>query len=156
MTWFLPRKRSLLEPFGVGTVDQSLVSVLQTRHFFVRLFGLSHKTVIFDEVHAYDTYMSVLFQRLLTWLRAVGASVVLLSATLPAQTRRELVMAYGGSEADLPDAPYPAITWTAEGEVGALPLSQTDSRVVALEWIPRDPASLHSCAKRYVTEAVRQ
>ena len=104
MTWFLPRKRSLLAPFGVGTVDQSLISVLQTRHFFVRLFGLSHKTVIFDEVHAYDTYMSTLFQRLLAWLRAVGASVVLLSATLPAQTRRELVQAYAGNNADVPDA----------------------------------------------------
>lgn len=51
-------KRSILSPFAVETVDQSLLSVLQTRHFFVRLFALSHKTVIFDEVHAYDVYMS--------------------------------------------------------------------------------------------------
>jgi len=60
-SWFLPRKRTLLAPFGVGTVDQALMSVLQTRHFFVRLFGLGQKVVIFDEVHAYDTYMSTLF-----------------------------------------------------------------------------------------------
>ena len=63
--WFLPKKRSLLVPFGVGTIDQALMAVLQTRHFFVRLFGLAHKTVIIDEVHAYDTYMSVLLERLL-------------------------------------------------------------------------------------------
>lgn len=140
MTWFLPRKRSLLAPFGVGTVDQSLMSVLQTRHFFVRLFGLSHKTVIFDEVHAYDTYMSILFQRLLTWLRAVGSSVVLLSATLPAQTRRELVQAYAGNGVDVPDAPYPAITWVAGGQVGTVSLPATENRVVGLKWITRDPA----------------
>ena len=142
MTWFLPRKRSLLAPFGVGTVDQSLISVLQTRHFFVRLFGLSHKTIIFDEVHAYDTYMSTLFQRLLAWLRAVGASVVLLSATLPAQTRRELVQAYAGSDVAVPDAPYPAITWTAGGQVGVVALPASESRTVALEWIPHDPAAM--------------
>jgi CRISPR-associated endonuclease/helicase Cas3 len=142
MAWFLPRKRSLLAPFGVGTVDQSLMSVLQTRHFFVRLFGLSHKTVIFDEVHAYDTYMSTLFQRLLTWLQAVGTSVVLLSATLPAQTRRELVKAYAGDGADVPDAPYPAITWATAGQVGTIPLPATEGRVLSLAWMSRDPAQI--------------
>ncbi|HRF50817.1 MAG TPA: CRISPR-associated helicase Cas3', partial [Anaerolineales bacterium] len=94
-SWFLPKKRSLLAPFGVGTVDQALLSVLKTKHFFVRLFGLSHKVVIFDEVHAYDTYMSTLFERLLVWLRAMDVSVIVLSATLPAKTRASLVAAYG-------------------------------------------------------------
>lgn len=98
MAWFLPRKRSLLAPFGVGTVDQALLSVLLTRHFFVRLFGLAHKTVVFDEVHAYDTYMSTLFARLLRWLRAAGCAVVMLSATLPRSTRRAFLAAYGAPE----------------------------------------------------------
>ena len=96
-SWFGPRKRTLLAPFGVGTVDQALMSVLQTRHFFVRLLGLSHKVVIFDEVHAYDTYMNTLFHRLLTWLNAIGTSVIVLSATLPAQTRRDLGQSVYGS-----------------------------------------------------------
>ena len=56
--WFTHRKRGLLAPFGVGTVDQALLAVLQTRHVFVRLFGLAHKVVIIDEVHAYDAYMA--------------------------------------------------------------------------------------------------
>jgi CRISPR-associated endonuclease/helicase Cas3 len=140
MAWFLPRKRSLLAPFAVGTVDQTLLSVLQTRHFFVRLFGLSHKTVIFDEVHAYDTYMSTLFQRLLGWLRAVGASVVLLSATLPEKTRRELLRAYGGEAVrDLPSAPYPSITWAMAGQVGVVPVAAPESRSLELEWVGRAP-----------------
>ncbi|MBL7066003.1 MAG: CRISPR-associated helicase Cas3' [Anaerolineae bacterium] len=143
MAWFLPRKRGLLAPFGVGTVDQALLSVLQARHFFVRLFGLSHKTVIFDEVHAYDTYMSTIFQRLLDWLRAMGTSVVILSATLPKQTRRALLRAYTGSpDIPVPDVSYPAITWATEDQVGVLPLEASTQRTVAVEWIEREPEAI--------------
>ncbi len=71
-TWFTARKRPLLAPFGVGTIDQSLLSVLQTKHWFVRLFGLAGKVVIFDEVHAYDAYMSTILERLLRWLAGCG------------------------------------------------------------------------------------
>lgn len=95
--WFGQDKRqSLLAPFGVGTIDQALLSVLQTRHMFVRLFGLAGKTVVLDEVHAYDTYMTTLLERLLQWLAALGSSVVLLSATLPSRRRRQLLEAYAG------------------------------------------------------------
>jgi CRISPR-associated endonuclease/helicase Cas3 len=142
MAWFLPRKRSLLTPFAVGTVDQTLLSVLQTRHFFVRLFGLSHKTVIFDEVHAYDTYMSELFRQLLAWLHAVGSSVVILSATLPARTRRALLQAYAGNAVEVPPAPYPAITWATEGQIGVLPVGAPETRVLALEWLERAPQAI--------------
>ena len=108
--WFGPRKRTLLAPFGVGTVDQTLLSVLQTKHFFVRLFGLSHKVVIFDEVHAYDTYMNTIFHLLLSWLNAIGTSVIILSATLPASTRQALVKAYAGKELSVTELVYPALT----------------------------------------------
>jgi len=134
MSWFLPLKRGLLAPFGVGTVDQALLSVLLTRHFFVRLFGLAGKTVIFDEVHAYDTYMSTLFARLLGWLRAQNCTVVMLSATLPAATRAAFLKAYGATT--IPTAPYPAVTWVCGDASGCLPLPASDSRVLALEWLP--------------------
>jgi CRISPR-associated endonuclease/helicase Cas3 len=150
MTWFLPRKRTLLAPFGVGTVDQALLSVLQTRHFFLRLFGLSHKTVIFDEVHAYDTYMSTIFQRLLGWLRLLGTSVVLLSATLPKRTRRELVEAYSGKADTLPeDVHHPALTWATGHQTGVVPLERGDERTVVLEWVEREPEAI---AARLVAE----
>ena len=137
MSWFLPLKRSLLAPFGVGTVDQALLSVLLTRHFFVRLFGLAGKTVIFDEVHAYDTYMSTLFARLLSWLRAQGCSVILLSATLPMATRRALLKAYGVPEAaQQTDVGYPAATWACGDTSGAIPLSAGPDRVLHLDWLP--------------------
>jgi CRISPR-associated endonuclease/helicase Cas3 len=115
--WFLPKKRGFLAPFGVGTVDQALLSVLQTRHFFVRLFGLGQKTIILDEVHAYDTYMTTLLEELITWLHALGSTVVVLSATLPQNTRKALVKAYGADPELLKALDYPRITWVSEKEV---------------------------------------
>ncbi len=107
--WFTGNRKALLAPFGVGTIDQSLMGVLQTRHWFVRLFGLAGKTVVFDEVHAYDAYMNALLCRLICWLSALDCSIVLLSATLPRSTRGELVKAFD-PHADAGDAPYPRAT----------------------------------------------
>lgn len=112
--WFTRKKQALLAPFGVGTIDQSLLGVLQTRHWFVRLFGLAGKVVVFDEVHAYDVYMGTILARLLGWLRALGCTVVLLSATLPDSKRRDLVQAWD-SQADVPDAEYPRVTFIGNG-----------------------------------------
>ncbi len=136
-TWFLPRKRSLLVPFGVGTVDQALMSVLQTKHFFVRLLGLAGKVVIFDEVHAYDAYMNTLFCRLLQWLRQVGASVIVLSATLPQKARKQLLDAWGATE--VPDAQYPRLTWANADSIHAqvIELQPPPKRTLAYGWISR-------------------
>lgn len=141
--WFLPRKRTLLAPFGVGTVDQTLMSVLQTRHFFVRMFGLQNKVVVFDEVHAYDTYMSELFKRLLAWLRQIGVSVILLSATLPEQTRRDLTAAYlGPDEVDVPPAEYPRLTIASAAGVQSISLETPSSRTVQLKQCDADPKTI--------------
>ncbi len=70
--WFHPLKRALLEPFGVGTIDQALMAVLCVRHAFVRAFGLAGKVVILDEVHSYDMYTGTLLDRLVDLLLRVG------------------------------------------------------------------------------------
>ncbi|BAS27308.1 CRISPR-associated protein Cas3 [Limnochorda pilosa] len=152
--WFLPRKRGLLAPFGIGTVDQVLLGVLRIRHFFVRLFGLAGKTVIIDEVHAYDAYMITLLNSLLEWLAHMGSSVIVLSATLPAKRREELVQAFargaGISEAaehDHVSASYPRITWVTEGRPprsASIPVDDTASRLIRLRWVSEsdDPQGL--------------
>lgn len=149
--WFASGKRALLAPFGVGTVDQALLAALQVKHFFVRLYGLGSKTIIIDEVHAYDTYMSTLIARLLEWLAALGAPVILLSATLPASRRQALLDAYalgaGWEKKPKPEQPvnYPRVTWTSGGERGALsaPADPERASEVALHWLdltaPRQP-----------------
>ena len=153
MGWFLPRKRSLLAPFGVGTVDQSLLSVLQTKHFFVRLFGLGGKVVVFDEVHAYDTYMSVLFFRLLAWLRAIGASVIVLTATLPAATRKEMICAYlGVKNIELKEADFPRLTVVDKNAVASIPLPAPEEKPFKLEWIGNEAADILDCLKEKLSQ----
>jgi len=88
------RKKALLAPVGVGTIDQALQSVLYSRHQSLRLLGLFGKILIVDEVHACDAYMHKVLQRLLTFHSASGGSAILLSATLPQRMRRELVKAF--------------------------------------------------------------
>lgn len=88
--WFTHKKRALLSEYGVGTIDQALLPILPVRHNFVRLWGLANRVIVFDEVHAYDTYTGTLLAHLLRWLLALGSSVVLLSATLAPSFRRKL------------------------------------------------------------------
>ncbi len=157
MEWFTFRKRGLLAPFGVGTIDQALLSVLQTKHVFVRLFGLAGKTLVVDEVHAYDTYMSALLERLLGWLGAVGCSVVMLSATLPSQRRRKLLQAYN-SDAKLPESEpsYPRISWTTAGEsaihAAHIETSEQSKRELGINSIADDLESLSALLSRRIED----
>lgn len=92
--WLSGRKKGLLSNFTVATVDQVLLMALQGKHSMLRHLALAGKVVIIDEVHAYDTYMSRYLHRALRWLGHYGASVVLLSATLPRSQKEELIEAY--------------------------------------------------------------
>ncbi|MGW0811407.1 CRISPR-associated helicase Cas3' [Nonomuraea sp. NPDC002799] len=92
--WFLGRKRGLLSPFVVGTVDQLLFAATRTKHVMLRAAGLMGKVVVLDEVHAADVYMSQFLKEGLRWLGQARVPVVLLSATLPPAQRREFVTAY--------------------------------------------------------------
>jgi CRISPR-associated endonuclease/helicase Cas3 len=92
--WFTGRKRALLAPVVIGTVDQLLLAAVKARHVSLRHAGLGGKVVLVDEVHAYDAYMSVFLDRALQWLAALGVPVILLSATLPPPVRHRLIAAY--------------------------------------------------------------
>jgi len=119
--WLRGRKKGMLAAFGVGTIDQLLFMGLKSRHLALRHLALAGKVVVIDEAHAYDAYMNSYLDLVLSWLGAYGVPVVVLSATLPAGRRRELVEAYTGDEA--PEvgraAGYPLITAAARG--GARP-----------------------------------
>lgn len=149
LSWFIPRKRTLLAPFGVGTVDQTFFSVLQTKHFFLRLFGLHRKVIIFDEVHAYDVYMVELFKRLLGWLRAIGSSVIILSATLPENTRQDLLTAFD-SEAAIESikVEFPRLSINNRLTVCAYSLGTVENRIIQLEKIDRQPETIARFLKK--------
>ncbi len=139
--WHTARKRTLLSPFGVGTLDQGLMGVVRSRHQFVRLFGLAGRTIILDEIHAYDLYTSTLLERFLEWAAVLGSPVIALSATLPQSTRQALLSAYakgcGQPVPAVPTAPYPRITALSQGKVVAESFAASDHvcRELGIRWV---------------------
>ncbi|MGB7567828.1 MAG: CRISPR-associated helicase Cas3' [Chitinivibrionales bacterium] len=146
--WFTYKKRALLSEYGVGTVDQALLTILPVRHYFVRLWGLANRVVIFDEIHAYDAYTGTLLFHLIRWLRALGSSVILLSATVTPEFRRKLADALGTK---LPDqeAVYPRATMFADDndKIKQIHFSADPTRHRVISIIPLEPSIkiLHSC-----------
>lgn len=109
--WLHGRKRTLLAPLSVGTIDQVLTAIVRGKHNALRLLGLSGKVLVIDEVHSYDAYMHALLRRLLHWLGVLRVPVVLLSATLAGRVAQQLVEDYLGGAGvagqPIPRAPYP-------------------------------------------------
>ncbi len=128
--WFSGKKTSILSDAVVGTVDQFLLAALKQKHLALRHLGFSRKVVVIDEVHAYDAYMNVFLSRAIQWMGAYGIPVILLSATLPAKTREDLIEAYIRGQGQkrsqrekeehkklFQSRAYPLITYTDNGEI---------------------------------------
>ena len=138
--WFANAKRALLATDGVGTVDQVLMAALNVKHGFLRFLGLTAKTLIIDECHAYDLFMTTLMQTLLKWCRAMDVPVILLSATLSQTQKQLLADAYGGPGA-LPvgppadQVPYPLLTFIPKADLAftvVVPADPSRDRVINL------------------------
>jgi CRISPR-associated endonuclease/helicase Cas3 len=142
-SWFASAKRTLLAPFGVGTIDQALLGIVAAKHFFVRQFGLAGKVVILDEVHTYDLYTGTLISELVKRLRELQCTIIILSATLTEKRRRELLgladrqpvsaaypLASGvaGSLTECRCAPPPSKTIQMRNISGALPVEEAMDR----------------------------
>ncbi|MFT4034123.1 MAG: CRISPR-associated helicase Cas3' [Patulibacter sp.] len=149
-SWFAGKRRGLVAPAGVGTIDQALLGILRSKHHFVRLWGLQGKVVVFDEVHAYDAYTLTLLERAVEWLAALDSTVVLLSATLPRATRERLAAAFAtglgqgssiaGVDVVVADAPYPRVlSVDADGAQVVAVADDRDPRRVLLRQMPLSP-----------------
>jgi CRISPR-associated endonuclease/helicase Cas3 len=143
--WFTSKKKALLSEYGVGTVDQALLTILPVRHNFMRLWGLANRVVVFDEIHAYDAYTGTLLVHLLRWLLALGSSVVLLSATLSPSIRRKLAEVV---DADFPEqeAEYPRLSVFRSGAVIQRHFEADPTRrlTLRLQGIPPDLLSMRA------------
>lgn len=115
--WLSPLRKGLLSQYAVGTVDQAMMAVLDAKYSVLRLMGLLDKVLIIDEIHAYDTYMYEIIQRLLEWCRSLHIPVVLLSATLPEEKKSRFLQTNQGSNYVCKNPDYPLITtasWSNE------------------------------------------
>ncbi|MBX6365075.1 MAG: CRISPR-associated endonuclease Cas3'' [Gemmatimonadetes bacterium] len=144
-------RAALLADVGAGTVDQAILGVLPSRFNTVRLVGLAEKVLVVDEAHAYDAYMGVELEALLRFQAALGGDAVVLSATLPAVRRAQLVQAWldgvrdGGWDAGQGVRDGPSL------QPGAYPLVTTVSPEGVREWpLAAAPWSRRSVPVRFV------
>ncbi|MFF2818214.1 CRISPR-associated helicase Cas3' [Kitasatospora cineracea] len=109
--WYNGLYRPLLMHSFAATWDQLATAVMPTRYNTVRWLGITRKSVVIDEAHAYGPYEHQLTKEALHWLAAFEVPVVLLSATLTGRTAADLVNAYrsGAGHTDTPplQIPYP-------------------------------------------------
>ncbi len=138
-SWFDAAKRKILAPFGVGTLDQALLSILHVKHKAVRSFALAGKVVILDEIHSYDAYTGTLIQYLLKELEALGCTVIMLSATLTKERKEELL--------DIPldnsSRAYPLITEKNKSSVSVLQPAFTNESSVEITCCSKYQATIN-------------
>lgn len=136
--WFRPTRRAMLAAHGVGTVDQAMLAGMNVKFGFLRLYGLTGRILVIDEVHAYDAYMSAIITRLLQWCSCLGIPVILLSATLSSEQRRKMIEAYGcvGFSSEKV-SPYPLVTVAERGkEVRSYETSASSERTLKIKLLP--------------------
>lgn len=134
--WYTSSRLGLLAPFGVGTVDQALLAILSTKFSEVRLAGLYGKVVILDEIHSYDAYTLELIAILVKKLEALGAVVIILSATLAHSGLKKVL---GVSELTESSEVVVLTAKTAEG-VFQVQDDEADAHPVAVELLDDDHA----------------
>lgn len=126
-------KRFLAATIAVGTIDQALLSVIQTAHAHLRSICLDRSLLVIDEVHASDLYMSRLLQSLLIHHLGTGGHAMLLSATLGVRALTDYLQITEPKKVlpSLPTAikaPYPSLT-LADGQRIATRVCQQKKKV---------------------------
>jgi CRISPR-associated endonuclease/helicase Cas3 len=102
--FYSTNKKGILYPFSVGTVDQVLLSILNSKHSDLRFLGLINKIIVLDEIHSYDAYTSSLLKDAMKKLSSFGCVLILLSATLTKGAKKDLL------GVDVEKDEYPMIT----------------------------------------------
>lgn len=142
-SWFDHKKRGVLAPFAVGTIDQALMAVMNVKHGFVRTFGLAGKVVILDEVHSYDAYTGTILDELVKQLRELHCTVIILSATLTQERRAKLLAQTVQAQA------YPLISAAPnQGEWQELTVAPLDNHDVAIHCCQVDGVAIDETLKR--------
>ena len=155
-------KRYFAAACATGTIDQLLLSVLQTKHAHLRGTVLLRSLVVVDEVHASDAYMTALLQVALERQVRAGGRALLMSATLTGEARARLVLA-GQPARDVArhrdalavaDAPYPCVSDSRQllGCASAMPARHIRCQLLAAM---RDPQAVAKIVATAVADGAR-
>lgn len=133
-------KRFLAATIAVGTIDQALLSAIQSRHAHLRSVCLNRSLLVVDEVHASDVYMRSLLAGLLKHHVELGGHALLLSATLGSTARTELLAAAGLSVptpayAAALNVAYPALI-SRDGAVHSMAPGELVGKRVSIRLLP--------------------
>lgn len=157
-SWLRGRRRAGLADFVVGTIDQGLFAALKAKYVVLRHLGLAGKVVVFDEVHAADTYMREYLKRALMWLGAYQTPVVLMSATLPPDQRDEYIAAYAWGRGDRDPGitdrldTYPRLT-CYDGALSDRPVApKAASTVIRLERMADSPETVRDLLRTMLAD----
>ncbi len=131
LLWTAPMRRGLISSFAVGTIDQAMLAAMRTKYGVLRLAGLTQKVLIIDELHAYDAYMSSIIKKLLQWCHVLHIPVVMLSATLPLEKKRDFAECYHVEACEWSSNSYPTITLLYENKSPQeVPVSGTHQKLM--------------------------
>ena len=156
LLWTAPMRRGMIAPFAVGTVDQAMMAAMRTKYGVLRLAGLAQKVLVIDEIHAYDAYMGAIIKTLLCWCRALHIPVVMLSATLPSEKKREFAECYFTADRaeDWTQKSYPAVTFLYDDkpprEIPVMGTHQKMAVRVKQEPLLEQPEGIASWVKEYM------
>ena len=127
-------KRTFAAPIAIGTIDQALLSILRSRHAWMRAAFLSRHLLVVDEVHASDPYMAALTRGLIERHLSIDGRALAMSATLGETALAILMDRERRSIDEAIAAPYPAIRRsTSDQELPQTPGRTIDVVVEPLE-----------------------
>ncbi len=133
-------KRYLAAQIAVGTVDQAMMGALQVKNAHMRAACLARNLLVVDEVHASDTYMSVVLEALLDAHVGAGGYALLMSATLGSTARTRWLhhgRKDGSSLSEAICAPYPAVSTSDGTDDNLIPAGENDQgKTVSVEASP--------------------
>ncbi len=143
--WFKANRRALMLPFGIGTVDQILLSAIHAKYNFIRTFGIANKVVIIDELHSYDAYTGKITDLLIKKLRELDCTVIVLSATLTKERKRQLLGNYKSE-----DIRYPLITYKIDDKIYTKSAGKGSSRKIHVRKVSDNFPKLYKEAEKRI------
>jgi len=136
-SWFTTNRRAILELFGVGTIDQAVLAVMNVKYQYIRIAGLFRKVVILDEVHSYDAYTGGLVCGLVRQLEKMGCVIIILSATLTREAKARILRVKPSKLSR--KGGYPKITIKKGRKVSEYNCGKVDQKIFDIRYQERSP-----------------